>query len=248
MPANPWFIHPPQPAGAVRLYCFAHAGGNALGFIPWRAKLAPSIELYAVQLPGRGLRAAEPACGDYHALVAMLAAEIAGHADLPCAFFGHSMGALLAFDVARACSAAGTPGPRHLLVSGCAPPRVHLPIPGLHRLGDDALIEALDRYNGTPPQVLKLRELVVRSLPAVRADFALMEHYRYRPGAALDIPITVLFGTEDRLVQPQQLPAWGEETTAPCSVHGFDGDHFFINARRAAVLELVEAALRPATL
>ena len=241
-PGGPWFTCPPQAAGAIRLYCFSHAGGNALGFIPWRSRLDPRIELVAVQLPGRGRRAAEPACTGFDELVASVAAEIDRHAGMPCAFFGHSMGALLAFEVARACRRAA-PDIGHLLLSGCAAPRALRPPAGLPALTDAALEAALGHHKLAPPQLLQMRALMLRALPAIRADLALMNSYRYRPGALLARPLTVLYGSEDRLVRPQQVDGWGEETTAPWSRHGFEGDHFFVDSCRPAVLALVERVL-----
>ncbi len=247
-PGSPWFIRPPQAAGAIRLYCFSHAGGNALGFIPWRTRLDPRIELAAVELPGRGRRAAEPAFTVFDELVASVAAEIDRHAGLPCAFFGHSMGALLAFEVARACRQAA-PDIGHLLLSGCAAPRAVRPS-GLPALTEDALHASLGHHKLAPPQLLQMRALMLLALPAIRADLTLMESYRYRPGAPQQRPLTVLYGSQDQLVRPQQLDRWGDETTARWSRHRFEGDHFFIDSCRPAVLALIERTLlqRPAPL
>jgi medium-chain acyl-[acyl-carrier-protein] hydrolase len=240
MSTGRWFLKPPQKPGKMRLYCFSHAGGNALGFIPWRPLLSPAIELAAVQLPGRGLRTDEPASIAFDELAARIAAEIALEAPLPSVFFGHSMGALLAFEVARACRAQGQPGPVRLVLSGSPAPRAQRSLSHLRFLPDDMLIAALGGLNGTPSQVLKMNALMRRTADALRADLNLRETYRYYETSRLEIPLTVLYGRQDHLVRPEALLGWRQETTASCALHGFDGDHFFINTLRAGVVDLIQ--------
>ena len=227
----------------LRLFCFAYAGGGAATFLPWQNGLDPAIEVCAIQLPGRGTRMAEAPPAVLGPLVQTLAEEIARHRDLPFAFFGHSLGALLAFEVARYGAMRRFPGPQHLFMSGCDAPQTRAPSRNLHLLGDEALIEALREYNGTPAEVLASRDLMAIVLPAIRADFALVEDYRYRPGLRLGMPITVLAGTRDAHCQGELMVQWKRETAAGCALEWFEGDHFFIDDQRDAVLSCINKAL-----
>jgi medium-chain acyl-[acyl-carrier-protein] hydrolase len=173
----------------------------------------------------------------------MLAPIVASENDLPFAFFGHSLGGLLAFELARHCLRRHLPMPEHLFVSVSNAPQYRRIGRRLHELDDDALIEALRNYNGTPPAALANRELMSLLLPAVRADFALVEDYAYRHDLPLDIPITVLAGTGDKHVVSGRLCHWQKETSEACNLRWFEGDHFFIHSNRRAVLDCVQAEL-----
>lgn len=239
----PWILRQPRPAPRLRLYCFSYAGGNAATYLPWQAELDAGIEVCAIQLPGRGARIAEAPYTSLAALVAALAPLVCARNTLPFAFFGHSLGGLLAFEVARYSQRHALPMPEHLFASGCDAPQYRSPPKRMHALPDAELIESLRGYNGTPPEVLAHRELMELLLPTIRADFSLAENYRYDPGAPLAIPITVLSGREDDHVDPGLVDQWQRETTAGCRIEWFDGDHFFINAQRGAVLACVGAEL-----
>jgi len=243
MQATPWLIREPKKHPALRLFCFCYAGGNALAYLPWQAEFGAQVEICAVQLPGRGARLNEAPFTSLPALVRVLAPIIAQRSEVPFAFFGHSLGALLAFEIARFCKLNYLPSPRHLFVSGCNAPQQRGAREGLHRLPDDVLIEKLRDYNGTPPEVLAHRELLELVLPTLRADFALVEDYVYRPGLQLTVPITVLAGRGDVHCPPEQVAAWRKETVDACQVHWFDGDHFFIHSARAAVIDCIAAEL-----
>lgn len=243
MQTTPWLLRKPSAGGSVRLYCFCYAGGNAMSFLPWQAALDPSIEVCAVQLPGRGARFREKTYSSMPPLVEALADVIRDHHTLPFAFFGHSLGGLLAFELARYCQRYCLPMPERLLVSGCDAPQYSASGGRLHTLPDEALVGALKEYNGTPPEILENRELMALALPAIRADFALVETYRYRPGPPLNMPITVLAGKRDDHVLPQHLEGWRRETIDACRIQWFEGDHFFIHTERQAVLDCIGAEL-----
>lgn len=243
MMATPWLVRRPGPAGRLRLYCFSYAGGSAATFSEWQPVLGPDIEVCAIQLPGRGARLAEAAITSLPDLVQMIAAVTSSQGNGPFAFFGHSLGGLLAFETARYCKLHRLPMPQHLIVSGSAAPRQRDTSRQLHLLGDQELIDELRKYNGTPPAVLENRELMELLLPMIRADFSLVERYRYRAGALLDMPIAVLAGRADPHVSPAQAQGWASETTAGARVHWVDGDHFFVNAKRTAVLDCVREVL-----
>jgi medium-chain acyl-[acyl-carrier-protein] hydrolase len=227
----------------MRLYCFSYAGGSAAAFLPWQAQLDPSIELCAVELPGRGMRMMELPYAALPALVADLAQVISRERDLSFAFFGHSLGGLIAFELARYCQCRHLPMPEHMFASGSAAPQDRSPAKHRpHELSDHALIDVLNDYNGTPPEVLAHQELMALMLPTIRADFALDADYQYRPYPRLSIPITVLAGKRDDFVS-KQVEEWKNKTTGPCTIEWYEGDHFFIHAQRDAVIACVNAAL-----
>ena len=243
MHATPWLIRLPGGPRAMQLFCFPCAGGAASGFLRWQSLLPPNIDGCAVQLPGRGARLCEAPLDDMATLIEALVVVIREHARAPFAFFGHSLGGLLAYELARRCRRLGLPLPQHLFVSASiAPPDRVAPRP-LHLLGDHALIDALRDYNGTPPEALAHRELMELMLPAIRADFALLAGYRYEAEPPLPIPISVLAGTRDKHVTADQLAGWQDCTTLPCRQHWFEGDHFFPQAQAEAVIECLKAEL-----
>jgi surfactin synthase thioesterase subunit len=227
----------------MRLYCFCYAGGNATSFMPWQAALDSSIEICAIQLPGRGARLGEKPYRSLSALVADLAEVIALDDAIPFAFFGHSLGGLIAFETARYCQWHSRPMPQHLFVSGCAAPQYRSPSRHLHTLSNHELIQALQKYNGTPIEVLANRELMDIVLPAIRADFALAEDYTYILGPLLPTPITVLTGKLDDHVSLAQAEGWRRETLGECRVELFEGDHFFINGEMREVLDCIKPEL-----
>jgi len=243
MKFDPWFVRQPAPGRRFRLFCFAYAGGSAASFAQWQAELDPAIEVCAIQLPGRGSRFGEAPSRSMPELVLRIAERVAAQRDLPFAFFGHSLGALMAFEVASYCHRHGLPMPEHLFASGCNAPQFRSPPKNLHLYTDANLISALQGYKGTPPDVLRNTELMTLLLPMVRADFSLAENYQYRPRARLAIPISVLAGRSDEYTTEEQVNGWERETTGPCNVHWFEGDHFFLNTERRAVLDCVGAGL-----
>jgi surfactin synthase thioesterase subunit len=176
-------------------------------------------------------------------LIASLAEVLANQDATPFAFFGHSLGGLVAFELARFCALYALPMPSKLIVSGTDAPQHRSPPKNLHKMADDELIEALGKYNGTPPEILQHRELMELVLPTIRADFAMAENYAYRVGPLLHIPITVYAGKSDDHIMPQQVANWQKETSGQCSVHWFEGDHFFINSERSLLYECLRAEL-----
>lgn len=242
-PNTPWLLGA-HAAAPLRLYCFSYAGGNAMGWLDWQGALAPHVEIRAVQLPGRGDRFVDTPLTDFDELIDTLADVLRADDDgRPFAFFGHSLGALVAFELARTQARLGRPLPLHVIVSGCAAPRHRPPREGLHLLDDDALIRRLRELNGTPRAVLDHRELMAVLLPTIRADMALVDDYTYRAGPPLPVPLTVFAGRADDHDTPAQVEGWSVETRAGCATHWFDGDHFFIHGARDAVLACLLAAL-----
>lgn len=241
-----WLLRRPVPAPRIRLYCFCYAGGNATSFVNWQPLIDQRIEICAVQLPGRGSRFTEKPFQDIAALMSVLTDVLAQQPAMPFAFFGHSLGALLAFELTRSLRNAGQPLPLRLFVSGCSAPRHPSPSQGYQHLDDQAMLAVLQQYKGTPPEILAHRELMELLLPTIRADFALIENYAYREQPLLDVPMTVLAGKKDAAIgTPQQIQAWLEETSAPGRVQWFAGGHFFIHSEQRAVLDcLVSEVVR----
>ena len=224
-----------------RLYCFSYAGGSAANYSHWQAKLDPSIEICAVELPGHGTRFNEAPAASMSILVESITIEILAQPHKEFAFFGHSLGALLAFEVARFLHLRGFPSPQHLFVSGASAPQTRRDVGKLHLLSDQELITALRDYNGTPPSVLEHEELMELLLPMIRADFALAANYVYRPIRLLKMPISVLIGTDDENNKLDYVDAWKRETLAECTFHWFKGDHFFIHPELEAVFECIRS-------
>lgn len=243
MKTSPWLIGAPLATRKLRLYCFSYAGGSAHAYSAWQAALGPEIEVCAVQLPGRGARMAEAAHTSMQELVVSLAEVMTKQDRTPFAFFGHSMGALVALELARFCARHSLAMPQRLIASGASAPQHRKPSRNLHTLPDNELIDALRDYDGSPPEVLEHRELMELLLPMIRADFELVEKYVYRPGRPLDLPLTVLVGDADGHVTQESAPQWQKETSGPCQLHYFRGGHFFINSERAAVLSCLKLAL-----
>ncbi|CAE6938721.1 thioesterase II family protein [Ectopseudomonas khazarica] len=240
---SPWLQTRPLTNARLRLFCFPFAGGSVASFMPWFTALAPDIQLCAIQLPGRGARFGEPPVHDFATLIEQLGTVIASQGDRPYAFFGHSLGALVAFELAHHCVRRGLPQPRHLFVSASGAPRHRVATPRYDLMSDAELLIKLRDYAGTPPEVLANQELMALLLPVIRADFALLGHYRYQPRPRLDIPMSVLAGRADAHVGLETLRDWQTETKAGCQLHRFEGGHFFAFEQADAVLELVKRKL-----
>ena len=215
----------------VRLFCLPHAGSGAAGFYRWKAELrGRGIDVCPVLLPGRETRLGELAARQAGEVTAgLLAASLAGHLlDVPYAIYGHSMGALLAFDWARTLAAAGLHGPECLIVSGRNAPQVASGQALLARLTDELFLSELEtRYGAFAPGLLDDPELRAIFLPILRADLTLVERFRYEPGPLLAGPIVALAGERDSSVSDAGLKAWGELTTAEFTCERLPGDHFF---------------------
>ncbi len=228
----------PRPEAILRLFCFPYAGGSALIYRQWADRLPPQVEVCPVQLPGRGHRLGETPVRRMAPLVALIALEIRPLLNKRFAFFGHSMGATIAFEVARLLRREGAPQPSHLFISARRAPQVLLDAdPPTYNLSESELIEDLRRLNGTPPEVFDSPDLLKMMLPVIRADFEATQTYTYEEEPPLDCPITVYGGLQDHGVRRENLDAWCAQTTAPCAVRLFPGDHFFINAKSDLLLQ-----------
>lgn len=235
-PPAKWIEFPrPNPQARLRLFCFPYAGGSTLIYRNWHQSLPPSVEVCAVQLPGRGIRLREPPLRDTVAVVKHVTEVIYGTLDKPFAFFGHSMGALVSFETARNLRRLGVRQPEHLFVSGRSAPKFRYPERPLHALPEGELMDELRRLNGTPREVLDNPELMSLMLPTLRADFEVCETYKYTPEAPLGCPVSVQGGLQDD-IERARLEAWAEETCAGFSLEMFPGDHFFLHTSTQLLL------------
>lgn len=233
----------PRTSAGTRLFCFAYAGAGAYAFATWQQQLPGYLHVHSVQLPGRENRMAEPPLNDLDEIVAQVAPVIAKYDDRPFALLGHSVGAAVAFEVARWLRRNGRSLPSVLFVSGRRAPHLPMRSEPLHGLPDDEFLDAVCRFGGTPPGVLDDPDLVEMFLPVLRADITAAETYEYRPEPPLECPIVAMHGVADAIVRPDEVAAWDRHTGAGMRRHDFPGGHFFIRQDEAAILKTVIAEL-----
>jgi surfactin synthase thioesterase subunit len=238
-----WVVFPKaNPAASIRLFCFASAGHGPAMFRSWLPLVGPDIELGLVHLPGRESRWSETPLERLDAIVGHVADALAVPARTPFAVFGHSLGALVAFEVVRRLRALGGPEPRHVIASAHRAPQTPLRHARLSHLPPAAFIAEVNaRHGGIPPEVAANQELMDLMLPSLRADYRVFEDYEYREDAPLACPLTVFGGTRDPHITPEDLEAWRAQTTGPFALRMFEGGHFFVNdARPLAVSAVVD--------
>lgn len=232
---------------SLTLLCLPYSGASAMVYSRWRRKVPAWLNVRPVELPGRGSRMAEPAQTDMAALARQLAAEHSLVASQPYAILGHSLGALLAFELTHELQALGCPPPLALFACGTAAPSRREDYDGAgwrEPKSDAELIDELRTLQGTPEEVLANEELMSLTLPVLRADFLLCGRYEYRPRLPLRCPLHV-FGGEDDRASEAQLLAWRQETRGDFSLEVFPGGHFFIHEHEDRVLGVLSAALEP---
>lgn len=214
----------------VPLYCLPFAGGTAHFYQDWALPRLKDLPVHAVELPGRGLRLRESLVPDMSSLVDDLLTHVMPAIEGPFALFGHSMGALLAYELTRALARMGRPLPSLLLVSACRAP--HLPARNdpWHDLPEDALITEVENLAGTPLGALQNDDIRAMMVPVFRSDFRLVEQYCHQPAAPLPVPIKAFGGADDPLVYPEDLAGWADHTTDFRGRRLFHGGHFYLNA------------------
>lgn len=227
-----------------RLLCFPYAGGAASIYRDWGNKLPSSIEVHAVQLPGHGNRLSEPLFKRVQPLVQSMAEELKPYLEGSYAFFGHSMGAIISFELAHLLRSQQKPGPAHLFLSGRPCPHLITEEPPTFDLPEPEFIEELRLMQGTPNEVLEHPELMSVLGPILRADLEICQTYEYEPRPPLDCPITVFGGLQDIDVSREQLEGWRDYTTSPVAVRMFPGNHFFLHSAAPVLLRMVAQDLR----
>lgn len=240
-----WVAYPdPRPDAALRLFCFPHAGAGAAIFAGWPSLLPRTIDVAAVRLPGRETRLREAPYRRLDLLVDALEAALRPHLDRPFAFFGHSLGALVAFELVRRLRHRGGPLPSHLHVAGRRAPQLPDREPPVSALDDAAFVTELQRrYDGIPRAILDDVELLRLFLPMLRADCELLEGYVYRSEAPLPTPISAYGGRADERARGEDLAAWSVQTIGPFAMDVFAGGHFFLHDAQAELAAAVEREL-----
>ncbi|MFH8337065.1 thioesterase II family protein [Streptomyces sp. AM6-12] len=239
---DPWVrrFHPAR-QDSGRLVCFPHAGGSASFYFPFSAALRDAADVLAVQYPGRQDRHAEKGIETIAELADRAHEALQPYADRPLTFFGHSMGAIVAFEVARRFERDGE-GPVHLFASGRRAPSASAG-ENVHRRDDEGLIAELRRLSGTDDRLLGDEEILRMVLPALRSDYTAIETYRATPSTVVTAPITALTGDADPRVSPQEAHAWRGHTTGPFDLEVFPGGHFYLSDRVTEIAALLRTRL-----
>lgn len=225
-----WIIVPKaNPTADLRLFCLPYAGGSSRIFRSWLDKLPGNIEICPIELPGRGSKMRLPLLNRLEPIVEAIAMQIQPYLDKPFAFFGHSMGGLISFELTRFLVTKYEISPVHLFISAHRAPQIPQSRPQIHDLPKSDFIAELRHYNGTANEVLENQELMELFLPILRADFAALETYKYYQTLPLECPISVFGGLQDNKVSIEELEAWREQTNNNFLLKMLPGDHFFIN-------------------
>ncbi len=235
-----------RPNARVSLLCLPFAAGSATSYRSWYDSLPADIEVSAFQLPGREDRLRESPFLHMEPLIAELVEVARQRDEKPTALFGHSMGALVGFELACALESIGQP-PVHLFVSGRRAADLPRRLSALRHLEDAELLDAVDeRYNGIPVQVREHPELLELFAPLLRADLTVDETYRFRPGIPLGCSLTALGGDDDHSAQRAELEAWRQHTSKSFGVHILPGDHFYLSQQPGELFEIITRDLRTA--
>lgn len=244
-----WLVfREPDAQADLRLFCFPYAGGNAHIYRGWQDDLSPDhVQVCAVEIPGRGRQRRRPPFATLEPLVDAVLDAIEPFLDRPFALFGHSMGGLIAFELARTLRRRGGPQPVHLFVSAADAPGGPRTRPSSIRSAAEVDVKKeLRVLGGTPQVLLDNEELMELMLPVLRADFSIIETYEYRPEAPLVMPITVFGGISDQVVSQQSLRGWLEQSTGDSQLRLFPGDHFFLHSAEADLVRAVADGLAEA--
>lgn len=245
-PSSSWVkCFKPNPQAKLRLFCLPYAGGSAAIYRTWPDGLPGTVEVCAVELPGRGRQMKLPPIARLETLVSEIAQNLTPFLDKPFAIFGHSMGALISFELTHLLRSKYGLTPLHLFISARRAPQLLPTKPPIHNLPEAEFLEELRHLNGTPQAVLENEELMQLFLPVLRADFAVLETYVYTQKPPIDCPVTVFGGLQDREVSHSDLLGWQEqamgyaplEAIASFSLQMIDGDHFFIHSAQAVLLQ-----------
>lgn len=234
---TPWLaFYKRNPPAKLRLFCLPYAGGSAAIYNNWFESLPPQVEVCPVQLPGRGSRIPEKPFTRMETLVAEMVSALRPLFNKPFAFFGHSMGAAISFEVTRLLRREDARQPVHLFISGNGAPQLRTQQTHTYNLPEAEFIEELRRLKGTPAEVLEHPELMKVIMPLLRADFELIETYVAADEPPLDVPMTVYGGMRDVDIPREALEAWSAQTTGPFACRMLPGDHFYLTSNQRLLL------------
>ena len=238
-----WLVHRLNPSARLRLFCLPPAGGGASIYRSWQAGFPSEFDVCSVQLPGRETRLMEPPFSRMDPLVEALAEALVGALDRPFALFGHSMGALIAYELAKLLRQKYQMAPEHLFLSACQAPEVP-DAKRWHDLSEQALMAELRQVTGFPAEALEHEELMRLVLPTIRADAAVTETYVYRPAEPLDVPFTVFASERDEIVPRPAVDPWRDHTSAAFELHLVDGHHLYIQEQAPRIIRVILEKLR----
>ncbi|WP_372366096.1 thioesterase II family protein [Candidatus Uabimicrobium sp. HlEnr_7] len=237
---NPWLLCHENKEATLRLFCFPYAGGSATVFRKWSESLPENVEVCAIQLPGRGSRLRESLHTNMNELVSDLKTAITDIIDeMPFAFLGHSMGALVAFELSHILESS----PSHLFVSGHRAPQLPTRFSPIFNLSEEQFLSEIKSLGGMQPQILENRELMNLLLPSLRGDFEVCDTYVYNQKTRLDFSITAMAGINDPRANKEETEQWQEQTNDSFAFHMLPGDHFFLDSHANLYFEILNREL-----
>lgn len=241
---NSWIHIPyPQPDARLRLFCFPYMGGGAVVFHKWPDHLPSEIEVCAIRIPGRESRFKESPFRRLPPLIKELGNVLQSMLDKPFSFYGHSLGALISFELARLLRKRELPIPVHLFIGACPPPHLFYREPKWLHLSDEEFIKKLQIYGGLPQEILNEPELVELFLPMLRADREMFENYVHNEDSPLNCPISSFGGISDPRVDAEEVVAWQRYTSSEFDSQLLSGDHFFLHSSREELLHIIARTL-----
>ncbi len=238
---NPWIAcHEPNPVARLRLFCFSYAGGGASTFYSWAKELPSDIETVGIQMPGIETRIMEPPVTSISSVIQELAPALYPKLDRPFSFFGHSLGALISFELTRELLKHYQCQPIRLFVSGNPAPQIPDSYPPIHDLPETEFLEELrHRYNGIPEEILENHDLLQLLLPGLKASHKMYESYHYITGDPINCGITAFGGLQDNTVNDEDIEAWRHQTKGTFALHMIPGNHFFIHSEKEYFLRIL---------
>ena len=241
MVADQWISCPkPNPEARLRLFFFPYAGAGSTSYSTWTRLFPAEIEICLVHLPGRDKRIRETPFIEFPPLAESLSQALVRYLDCPFSFFGHSMGGLVSFEVARQLRSHYALSPVHLFISGRWAPHIPDARPQLQQLPEEEFLAAVEgRYGELPQVVLEDQELLELFLSILRADLTLLENHQYTTEAPLECPISVFGGLQDSNVSREELLAWRDQTTSRFDLKMFPGAHFFLQNAKQAIAQAI---------
>ena len=243
---NQLFVSINAPSKVERvLFCFPHAGGGASTFYDWRDKIEGNTQVFALQLPGRESRFGEPLLSNLSEVIELIGAEFHRNGErAPFIFYGHSLGALIAFELCRVFREVGEPLPQHLIVTGASTPHLHYKKQPLSNKPEEELLRKIRDFGGMPASILQDRTLLELLLPILRADLSVFESFQYDEEAPLPIEITAIAGEQDESAPVEEVEAWKAHTAKPFTFHKMRGGHFFVKENLGEIIECINSILK----